>query len=152
MASQTKCFFLFVKSLHISILFRISLNGLNVLESSTGYKSFFGFEKDKEILDKWKCISVFDLSTKTKIGSFLDRIVYDSFRNNIITICYTIIIYIIGGSPLVLTSILSILGLFDIYIYTIMDILSFIWIYIVCTYICCSEYWNNVFKDGTDLI
>ena len=33
--------------------FSISLNELNVLESSTGYKSFFGFEKDKEILDNW---------------------------------------------------------------------------------------------------
>ena len=33
--------------------FSISLDELNILESSTGYKSFFGFEKDKEILDKW---------------------------------------------------------------------------------------------------
>lgn len=26
-----------------------------------------------EIINKWKCVSLFDLSTKTKIGSFLDR-------------------------------------------------------------------------------
>ena len=33
--------------------FSISLNHLNVLESSTGYKSFFGFENDENIFKDW---------------------------------------------------------------------------------------------------
>lgn len=33
--------------------FSLSLKSLDVLESSTGYKSFFGFEKDEEVLKNW---------------------------------------------------------------------------------------------------
>jgi hypothetical protein len=33
--------------------FSLSLTSFEVLDSSTGYKSFFGFEKDEQILKNW---------------------------------------------------------------------------------------------------
>lgn len=44
------------------------LDGENYILGSLSKDNF-----RNEILDKWKCVSVFDLTTKTNIGSFLDR-------------------------------------------------------------------------------